>query len=99
MRGDVLVINAINPSYWPHAAEIDARLSQGAFAKQPIVLAGGAPTSLVSSAPRSSLPIPHVHDGREPGSGWDCSGQSVHAQRALTSAAAALALVKERGFE
>jgi predicted amidohydrolase YtcJ len=40
MRGDVLVINDINNSYWSHAAEIDAALSQGAFAKQPIVLFG-----------------------------------------------------------
>jgi predicted amidohydrolase YtcJ len=40
MRGDVLIINGINNSYWPHAAEIDAALSQGAFAKQPIVLFG-----------------------------------------------------------
>src|SRR5215471_13254974 len=35
MRGDVLVINDINPSYWSHAAEIDGALSQGAFAEQP----------------------------------------------------------------
>lgn len=40
MRGDVLVINQINNSYWSHAAEIDAALSQGEFAKQPIVLFG-----------------------------------------------------------
>ena len=40
MRGDVLIINNINTSYWPHAAEIDAALSQGAFAEQPIVLLG-----------------------------------------------------------
>jgi predicted amidohydrolase YtcJ len=40
MRGDVLIINDIKLSYWPHAAEIDAALSHGAFAKQPIVLAG-----------------------------------------------------------
>ena len=40
MRGDVLVINDINASYWPHAAEIDATLSEGAFAEQPILLLG-----------------------------------------------------------
>ena len=40
MRGDVLMINNVDPSYWPHAAEIDAALSQGAFAAQPIVLLG-----------------------------------------------------------
>ena len=38
--GDVLVINGIDLGYWTHAAEIDAALSQGAFAKQPIVLFG-----------------------------------------------------------
>jgi len=36
MRGGVLMINDIDLSYWSHAAEIDAALSQGAFAKQPI---------------------------------------------------------------
>lgn len=40
MRGDVLVINGIGLGYWSHAAEIDAALSQGAFAQQPIVLVG-----------------------------------------------------------
>jgi predicted amidohydrolase YtcJ len=40
MRGDVLMINDIDLSYWSHAAEIDAALSQGSFAKQPIVLVG-----------------------------------------------------------
>lgn len=38
--GDVLVINGIDIGYWAHAAEIDAVLSNGAFAKQPIVLFG-----------------------------------------------------------
>jgi predicted amidohydrolase YtcJ len=38
--GDVLVVNGIDLGYWPHAAEIDAALSTGAFAKQPIVLYG-----------------------------------------------------------
>jgi predicted amidohydrolase YtcJ len=38
--GDVLVINGIDLGYWPHAAEIDAALSGGAFAAQPIVLYG-----------------------------------------------------------
>ena len=40
MRGDVLMINGVNASYWAHASEIDAALSQGAFAAQPIVLVG-----------------------------------------------------------
>lgn len=40
MRGDVLVINSIDLSYWTHSAEIDAALSQGKFAQQPIVLVG-----------------------------------------------------------
>ena len=40
MRGDVLVISDIKNSYWSHAAEIDAALSEGAFAEQPIVLLG-----------------------------------------------------------
>jgi predicted amidohydrolase YtcJ len=38
--GDVLVINGIDIGYWSHAAEIDAALSGGAFAQQPIVLYG-----------------------------------------------------------
>jgi predicted amidohydrolase YtcJ len=40
MRGDVLVINDIDTSYWAQAAAIDASLSKGAFAKQAIVLEG-----------------------------------------------------------
>jgi predicted amidohydrolase YtcJ len=38
--GDVLVVNDIDIGYWSHAAEIDAALSNGAFAQQPIVLFG-----------------------------------------------------------
>ena len=38
--GDVLVINGIDIGYWSHAAEIDAALSSGGFATQPIVLLG-----------------------------------------------------------
>ena len=38
--GDVLVINGIDIGYWSHAAEIDAALSGGAFAQQPVVLFG-----------------------------------------------------------
>jgi predicted amidohydrolase YtcJ len=38
--GDVLVINGIDLGYWAHAAEIDAQLSGGPFAAQPIVLYG-----------------------------------------------------------
>jgi predicted amidohydrolase YtcJ len=40
MRGDVLVINDVKNDYWSHAAEIDAALSEGAFAERPIVLFG-----------------------------------------------------------
>jgi predicted amidohydrolase YtcJ len=38
--GDVLVVNGIDLGYWPHAAELDAALSSGAFADQPIMLYG-----------------------------------------------------------
>lgn len=38
--GDVLVVSGIDIGYWSHAAEIDAALSNGGFAKQPIVLFG-----------------------------------------------------------
>jgi predicted amidohydrolase YtcJ len=38
--GDVLVINGIDIGYWSHAAEIDAALSSGTLAAQPIVLYG-----------------------------------------------------------
>jgi predicted amidohydrolase YtcJ len=38
--GDVLVVNGIDIGYWAHAADIDAALSSGAFAGQPIVLFG-----------------------------------------------------------
>ena len=40
MRGDVLMIYSVDQSYWPHAAEIDAALSQGEYARQAIVLVG-----------------------------------------------------------
>jgi hypothetical protein len=39
-QGDVLVINGIDLGYWAHAAEIDAALSHGEFAGQPIILLG-----------------------------------------------------------
>ena len=38
--GDVLVVNGIDLGYWTHSADIDAVLSAGAFARQPIVLYG-----------------------------------------------------------
>lgn len=38
--GDTLVVRNLDTGYWPHAAEIDAVLSRGEFAKQPIVLYG-----------------------------------------------------------
>ena len=40
MRGDVLMINNVDPTYWTHASEIDAALSHETFAAQPIVLLG-----------------------------------------------------------
>jgi hypothetical protein len=38
--GDVLIVNEIDLGFWAHAAEIDAALSGGEFAAQPIVLNG-----------------------------------------------------------
>jgi predicted amidohydrolase YtcJ len=38
--GDVLVVNGLDIGFWAHAADINAALSGGAFAKQPIVLYG-----------------------------------------------------------
>jgi predicted amidohydrolase YtcJ len=38
--GDVLVVNGLDIGFWAHAAEIDAALSGGGFADQPIVLYG-----------------------------------------------------------
>ncbi len=40
LQGDVLVIYGVDPGYWTHAGEIDAVLSHGAFARQPILLVG-----------------------------------------------------------
>jgi predicted amidohydrolase YtcJ len=40
LLGDVLVIDDIDIGFWAHAADIDAALSNGPFAKQPIVLFG-----------------------------------------------------------
>jgi predicted amidohydrolase YtcJ len=39
-HGDVLVISGLDLSYWVHAAQIDAALSNGEFAETPIMLAG-----------------------------------------------------------
>ncbi len=39
-QGGVLVIRGIDLGYWAHAAEIDAALSHGDFARQPIILFG-----------------------------------------------------------
>jgi predicted amidohydrolase YtcJ len=39
-RGDTLVIYGLDLGYWSHAEEIDAALSAGRFARQPIVLYG-----------------------------------------------------------
>ncbi len=36
--GDVVVVNSLDIGFWVHAAEIDAALSSGVFAEQPIVL-------------------------------------------------------------
>jgi predicted amidohydrolase YtcJ len=58
MRGDVLMINDIDISYWAQAAAIDAVLSQGAFAKQPIVLVGSdGHTAWANSAARARAGI------------------------------------------
>jgi len=38
--GDVLVVNGLDIGFWAHSADIDAALSSGAFAGQPIVLYG-----------------------------------------------------------
>src|ERR1700733_4431896 len=38
--GEVLVVQGLDIGFWAHAAEIDAALSSGAFADQPIVLIG-----------------------------------------------------------
>lgn len=38
--GDVTVVNGVDLGYWPHAAEIDSILSQGRYARVPIVLTG-----------------------------------------------------------
>jgi len=38
--GDMLVVNGLDIGFWAHATEIDAALSSGAFADQPIVLFG-----------------------------------------------------------
>jgi predicted amidohydrolase YtcJ len=40
LLGDVLVIDDLDIGFWAHAAGIDAVLSTGVFAKQPIVLFG-----------------------------------------------------------
>jgi len=40
LLGDVLVIDDLDIGFWAHAADIDAALSNGPFAKQPIVLFG-----------------------------------------------------------
>jgi predicted amidohydrolase YtcJ len=39
-RGDVLVINSLDLGFWTQIAQIDAALSNGAYAHQPIVLYG-----------------------------------------------------------
>jgi len=38
--GDVLIVNGLDIGYWSHLGEIEAALSSGEFAKQPIVLFG-----------------------------------------------------------
>jgi predicted amidohydrolase YtcJ len=49
--GDVLVVNGLDIGYWTHAAEIDASLSVGDFAKQPIVLNGSDGHTAWANAP------------------------------------------------
>ena len=56
--GDVLVINGIDIGYWAHAGEIDAALSNGAFAQQPVVLFGSdGHTAWANRAARSRAGI------------------------------------------
>jgi len=56
--GDVLVVNGLDIGYWGHAAEIDQALSNGAFAKQPIVLFGSdAHTAWANRAARTRAGI------------------------------------------
>ena len=49
--GDVLVIYDLDIGYWSHAAEIDAQLSSGRFARQPIVLFGSDGHTIWANAP------------------------------------------------
>ncbi len=56
--GDVLVVNGLDTGFWAHAAEIDAALSSGAFAGQPIVLYGAdGHTDWANKAARSRAGI------------------------------------------
>ena len=69
MRGDVLIINSLSLNYWPHAAEIDAALSHGAYAQQPIVLVGSdGHTEWANEAARTRAGItPSFIRGLSPG--------------------------------
>jgi len=40
LMGDTVIVNGLDIGYWAHAAEIDASLSAGRFARVPIVLLG-----------------------------------------------------------
>jgi predicted amidohydrolase YtcJ len=40
LRGDVLIINDLDLGFWTHTAELNAALSEGPYAHQPIVLYG-----------------------------------------------------------
>ena len=56
--GDFLVVNGIDIGFWAHAAEIDAALSAGEFADQPIVLYGSdGHTGWANEAARSRAGI------------------------------------------
>ena len=56
--GNTLVIYDLDLGFWPHAAEIDAALSSGSFAKQPIVLFGSdGHTAWANEAARSHAGI------------------------------------------
>jgi predicted amidohydrolase YtcJ len=67
--GDVLVINGIDIGYWSHAAEIDAALSGGAFARQPIVLYGSDGHTAWANRPargRAGITLQYIR-GLKPG--------------------------------
>jgi len=73
--GDVLVVNGIDIGYWAHAAEIDAALSSGAFADQPVVLYGSdGHTGWANKAARARAGITAAYIRGLPESEQHCYG-------------------------